>query len=508
MNLADLLLRQATDRPGQVALVEGRGRTKRSITYGDLADRSAAEARHLRDAGIGPGRRVLLFLPLSIDLYSAIIAIVRVGAAGVVIDPHAGLRHVDRCAAAARPDAMIAVRRAHLLRLLCPALRRIPRHYAVGGGLPWTRRWDHVAASAAVGDHAQRDPAAMTPDDAALLTFTSGSTGVPKCAIRTHGVLSAQYEALRDAIALEPGQVDFAALPIFALANLAGGLTTVLHDWSDPSITRVTAAPAFLRARAPGDRRLRTVFTGGGPVFPADLEDIRRRFPAAQVVILYGSTEAEPIAHIAAEAMSAEDLDAMHRGRGLLVGSPVPQVALRIIRNMAGEPIGPLDRAALDALTCPPGTAGEILVSGPHVLRGYLDGIGDEETKIRVGDSTWHRTGDAGRLDARGRLWLLGRAAACLRDDQGELYPLEAESVARQDPAVVRAAVVGIDGSRIMLVECARDDLDGIAQRLRPALEPFGIGQTRRVARIPMDRRHGAKIDYAALQRMVAAMRP
>ena len=60
---------------------------------------------------------------------------------------------------------------------------------------------------------------------------------------------------------------------------------------------------------------------------------------------------------------------------------------------------------------------GEIVVSGAHVGAGYVGGVGDAETKFRVGEVIWHRTGDAGYLDAHGRLWLLGRCSARIADD-------------------------------------------------------------------------------------------
>ena len=96
---------------------------------------------------------------------------------------------------------------------------------------------------------------------------------------------------------------------------------------------------------------------------------------------------------------------------------------------------------------------GEIVVSGDHVLPGYLYGPDEDENKLRVGDVCWHRTGDAGYLDDLGRLWLLGRCAARVEDHRGALYPLGAENTALQYEYVRRAAFVAHRGQRVMVVE-------------------------------------------------------
>src|SRR6185369_11013626 len=101
--------------------------------------------------------------------------------------------------------------------------------------------------------------------------------------------------------------------------------------------------------------------------------------------------------------------------------------------------------------------AGEIVVAGGHVLRGYLHGHGDEETKIRVGDAIWHRTGDAGYLDDRGRLWLLGRCSARIVDARGTLWPFAVECAARAVEGVERAALAEVDGGRVLALQIEGD---------------------------------------------------
>jgi acyl-CoA synthetase (AMP-forming)/AMP-acid ligase II len=237
-------------------------------------------------------------------------------------------------------------------------------------------------------------------------------------------------------------------------------------------------------------------------VFPQALDAIASVAERAQVVAVYGSTEAEPIAEIERGDITAADRDAMGRGAGLLAGRPVPSIDLRIIADRWGQPLGPWESDDLHRETLPNGSVGEIVVSGGHVLQGYLDGLGDEETKIHVDGRVWHRTGDAGYLDADGRLWLLGRCGAKVRDAEGIVYPFAVEAAASGVPDVNRTAFVLHDGRRVLVVETTGDP-ESTKARLRERLEWASVADLVTVARIPVDQRHNAKVDYPALHRML-----
>jgi acyl-CoA synthetase (AMP-forming)/AMP-acid ligase II len=360
------------------------------------------------------------------------------------------------------------------------------------------------------------------PETPALLTFTSGSTGQPKATVRTHALLAAQHAALEESIRLRPGQIDLTTLPIFALANLASGVTSLIPEGDlrrpgaiDPAPvikqvrrhqpSRCGASPAFFerlfstRQAFPDFTEL---YTGGAPVFPVLLDQMRVAAPNARVVAVYGSTEAEPIAHIARDEMAEEEIAAMTGGKGLLAGRPEPCVAVRILRDRWGEPVGPFAAPEFEAACCAPGESGEIVVSGAHVLPGYLNGIGDAETKFRLDSMVWHRTGDSGYVDDAGRLWLLGRASAKITDGRGALYPFAVECAARQQPGIRRAALVLHAGKRILLLEpdSAAPSLD----TLRAALAWADLDDLQVWREIPMDRRHNAKVDYPELKRRLA----
>lgn len=475
----------------------------------------------LQRAGVGAGDAVLVFVPMSIELYVAMIAIFRVGGVAMFLDPSAGRAHISRCCEMSPPVALIAVSRAHLLRLSTPALRQIPRKYSVGLPVPGAKRWERFKHHDPL-----REIAARAEDDAALVTFTSGSTGKPKGAVRTHRFLAAQHAALQPAIALAPGQVDLATLPIFSLANLASGVTSIIPDadlrkpghvrtapilrqLEAHRVTRAVASPAFLERLlrdpfAPAAMRtMERIYTGGAPVFPALMERLQCALPHAEVIALYGSTEAEPIAHVAWSEITKDDLAAMLGGRGLLAGMPVSEVELAILDAEWGAPLGAMTLEEFVRRRCAQGEPGEIVVAGMHVLRGYLHGEGDAETKFRVADQVWHRTGDAGYLDERGRLWLLGRAQARLTDEHGTIYPFSVECAASQVPGVRRSALIQHRGRRLLVVEAEPDAPANLRDAVAAKLTAAKLHDVRLLPSIPVDKRHNAKIDYVELARRI-----
>lgn len=516
MNIAEILVAQAQSAGNRAAIVQ-RGD---SITFAALDMASSAAAADFRVAGIGPAMRVLVFSPMSIDLYVAVIGLFRLGAAAVFVDPSAGRERLNRLVARVQPHAFVAVPRAHLLRLTSPAIRSIPIKMAVGGYVPGVRRVARCAAPTGV------PPEPCGPDTAAIITFTSGSTGEPKAAVRTHAFLLAQHRALVESLALASGEIDLTTLPIFLLSNLASGLTSVIADADlrapgaiDPvrllrqiAATRPTAtvaSPALLERLATHAMRagvhldsFRRIFTGGAPVFPRTLDTIAKAAPTAALIAVYGSTEAEPIAEIDRREISPADRAAMQHGAGLLAGPPTPSIQVRILPDRWGTAVGPWSTADLERETLGPDAVGEIVVAGDHVLPGYLDGIGDEETKIRVGDRVWHRTGDAGYLDARGRVWLLGRCAAKVRDGDGDLYPFAVECAASEIPGVRRSAFLLHEGRRTLVVELQHGAHAPDTQAALTRLSWARIARVH-VARIPVDTRHNAKVDYPALRKLM-----
>jgi acyl-CoA synthetase (AMP-forming)/AMP-acid ligase II len=516
MNLVALLRERAALHPGRPALVDPSGGKERSVSFAELWARIGAGAARLESFGLKRGDTILAFQPVSIELYELLLSAFHGGMRVMLADPSAGGKFLTLCCGRLPPDAFFGPWKAHLLRMIVPGLRGIPLAIRSSGWFPGTNAWDTIGKS---------PPLVNVPDEEpALVTFTSGSTGVPKAAVRTHGFLLAQHQALSRALDFEEGEVDLITLPVFVLANLASGLTSVLADTDLRSpgkadaaairaqcerhgVGRCAASPAFFEALLAGKPLppLKKVYTGGAPVFPDLLDRLQAALPEAEVTAVFGSTEAEPMTHLGAAQYHGELLARTAAGCGLCAGLPVPEVELRVIRDHWGQPLANLDADHFAELAAEAGVPGEVIVSGDHVLSGYLGGVGDPETKIRVAGKVWHRTGDAGWLDRDGRLWLLGRCAAKLppakpRTDlpEGALdYPFAIESALRVRYPGLLTAALGWKGKRVLVI--ASEAPAGLEQETAE----FGIEEVLRVAALPMDRRHNAKIDYPALRAML-----
>ena len=177
------------------------------------------------------------------------------------------------------------------------------------------------------------------------------------------------------------------------------------------------------------------------------------------------------------------------------------QIDLRILANRWGQPLPAMKAPEFADLALPSGRPGEIVVSGRHVLSGYLDGMGDEETKFQVEEEVWHRTGDAGYLDATGRLWLLGRAGAVIRDNRGTIYPFAVECAASQLAWIERSALAGRKRERLLAVQVGPRAPVSAEALAKDCLSWAKLDRVVRVPRIPVDPRHNAKVDYPALKK-------
>ena len=526
-NLAARLAERAGRHPERDAIVEGSGASARRLTFGALDRRVRALAAGLAARGIGPGDRVLLFVPMSADLYVALLACLHRGATAVFVDAWADRRRLDAAVRIANPRAFIGSPKAHLLRLLSPAVRRIPVHLAAGGRWLPLRRHERADGTA--------DAVMVDGSTDALVTFTTGSTGTPKAAARSHDFLWAQHQALAHHLQPQDGDVDMPTLPVFVLNNLASGITSVLPDFDprrpaniDPArihrqlremrVATSSGSPAFYErlggwCAASGSRiPLRALFTGGAPVLPP-LARLLASVADGGVGVVYGSSEAEPIAGIDARAMlaamDAVRSDADHPG-GICVGRPVGEIQVRLLRPHDG-PVA-LDDGGWDAWTVGPREVGEVTVAGAHVLAGYLnDPEAERQNKVRDGARVWHRTGDAAWTDDEGRLWLMGRVKERVRRAGAVWWGGAAEARALEVDGIQHAAYLGVSDSKlgqraVLCVETAGGALsDAERTVLVAALHPYPVDDVRPLRRIPRDPRHASKTDVGALRALLDA---
>ncbi len=521
-NVISFLQKAARRVPDRPALIFGEGER---ASFADLWERSDRISAGLGRAGLSPGDRVIVMIPMSLELYAVMLGLLKLGAVAVFVDPWIGRKQIAAFAAFADPRGFAGIGKSHLLRLPEGRLRRIPVTLTTGGKLfRWPARLSLGDLQSQAGDGRVH---AVTGDDPALITFTSGSSGLPKGTNRTHRFLTAQHVALKHEFPVDDQDVDMPMFPVFALNNLALGIPSVvpqmdflrvaevdasviLRQMRDHGVTTSTASPPFfdrlathVEAHPESHPRLRRILTGGAPVSDDQLRLWQRSFPETEILVVYGSTEAEPVAHIhAAERLEATN-DVRPDSPGFCIGRPTDKVRTRVIRIVP-------DRVTPDdELDVAEHGIGELCVTGDHVCKDYFrnpDAV--RENKLVEGDGTvWHRMGDTGYFDRRGRFWLVGRVHSTIVRGGVAVHPQMLEQSADPgDARIRRVAAVGLPdselGERVVLVvetSAGTGLRDEVEERMkRSGLIVDDIVLTSEP--LPVDPRHNSKIDYPRLR--------
>jgi acyl-CoA synthetase (AMP-forming)/AMP-acid ligase II len=502
-----------------------------TLTYGTLAERVEAAAAGLAKLGLVFGDRAFVFVPMSPELYVAMFAVQRLGAVAVFLDSWARRDQLGLCARQVEPKAFIGPEPAFALTKAVPELEVAPVRVVVGA-----HAGKYSAELGALAASGGRIPVApVEPEHTALVTFTTGSSGTPKGADRTHRFLAAQHRALDRCLPYAPGDVDLPVFPIFSLNNIAGGVTTVLPavdlarpDASDGALlaaqiratgaTSCTLSPSLLRgvsaaAGRPGAELhgLRRVATGGAPVSLDDVAALEAAAPEAELHILYGSTEVEPIAHLVASEMPPGSEDA----EGVCVGRLAEGLDAKLLRPERGPVVlGPRGWAEWEVGA---GGFGELVVAGDHVCRDYYRSP-EAFRAAKIVDAAgrvWHRTGDVCRFDAEGRLWVGGRVHNAISRAGETLLPVRPEFLMKRLAFVQDAAYLGLPDAKLGERAVAAFTLKTAAAPADPAgevrrsLAAAGVvcDQVVQVEAIPLDPRHHSKVEYARLREQILAMK-
>ncbi|WP_049565747.1 fatty acid CoA ligase family protein [Nonomuraea sp. SBT364] len=512
--------RWAAERPGAVACQVG-GRAPRAVSYGETARSVAETTAALSLAGVRPGMRTVLLVFPGVELGVLALSLLRLGAVPVMVDPGLPYAAVRRCLDRAAPEAFIGVPLAQAARLALGWARRTsrivitvgPRRFWPGPTLDALR-----AAARAAPPQVRREVPPPGPDDLALIAYTSGSTGPPKGVPLRHRHLTAQLDLLGGLDVIRAGTAVLSAFVPFALGAAALGATAVLPDLDprhplrfDPAalaadigrygVSAMFAAPALLDrlARYCAGRglvlgSLETVAVAGAPLPLPTLERVLACLPGdARVLSVYGSTECLPVAAIEGRELAAAR--AACPGMGTCLGLPLPGVEARVI-GVTDGPIGRWD----EGLPVPPGVVGEIVVSSPAVSDPYLDDPrATALARISDGDRVWHRMGDLGHLDERGRLWFAGRKSERVRASGRDLCTDHVETLLAGVPGARRVALVGAGPRPVLVVE---PEPGFRRDRVRAAILAEAGRHPRTESlrdvlfhpRLPVDARHNSKI--------------
>ena len=508
------------------------------ITFRELEDRIARFAQGLLEIGIKKGERVIIFLPMSVDMYISMFAVQRIGGIAVFLDSWARSHHLGASAECVQPKAMISFDMAFKLIEQVPEFSSMPIRVLYGPGEKFTHKYADLFSK-------QRSSiAAVESEFSALITFTTGSTGKPKGANRTHRFLSAQHFALTHVIPYVETDFDMPAFPIFSLNSLATGVTTVLPaiNLAQPQafdsallacqilnqkITCTTLSPSMLVGLAKYCKEkqiqltgLRRVVTGGAPISKDDVREFYQIATQTELWILYGSTEAEPMAHIEGREMLHAEIrgDAEIVENGVNVGEISEDIDYKFIRIENG-PIEFKGRS-WNELEVGLHQVGEFICTGDHVCREYYNNTeAFKNTKILDDNNrVWHRTGDLAYIDDKKNLWIVGRTNNAIERKGSYYFPVRSEVLLKRLDFTGRCAFLGIastdqkfDQETCAVVELKSDikiaDFD-FSKAKTEILRIFNkndipLDHIKFVKSIPMDPRHHSKVEYAILRKML-----
>ncbi len=469
VNVARYLKDLADEQPYKRAVVfphghDDQGRVAYThLTFQQLQRESDSFAHGLTQYGIIRGTRTILMLPPSLEFFTLIFALFKTGAVPVVVDPGMGSRRMLACLKESRAEAIIAVSRAQLLRILHPGSFKYVKHVITSG-----KRWlwgGPELSQLRVRPWKPYPMAETVSSDMAAILFTTGSTGPAKGAIYTHGNFEAQVEALRTTFAFDSEEIDLPTFPLFSLFDPVLGITAVIPDmdptlpskvnpkkifeaFQNQGISRMFASPALLdrvglfsnriNLKAPS---LKRVISAGAPVAPNIIKNfVKVLGKGGEIITGYGATEAMPVTTISSQEVLTKTLPLTERGFGVCIGRSVEGVNVRII----GISDGPIATWA-EASVMSEGEIGEIVVQGDLVTRNYFEKPEDEAlSKIVDGETFWHRMGDLGWCDQHGRLWFCGRKSQRVQSKNKTYFTIPCEAIFNAHPRVLRSALVGV----------------------------------------------------------------
>ena len=531
VNVANYLKTMARVQPYRRAVVspaarDANGRVAYAhLTFRQLDRESDCFAHGLTRAGIRRGTRTILMVRPSLEFFALTFALFKIGAVPVMVDPGMGVGRMLTCLEESRASALIGIPPAHVLRTLRPGYFKSVKTFITVG-----KRWFWGGLTLKNVRALPWEPFPMADtrkDEAAAVLFTTGSTGPAKGVVYTHGIFDAQVRFIRSQFGISPDEIDLPTFPLFALFDPALGMTAVIPDMDptrpanvDPQkiieaivnhgVTNMFASPALLnrvgRYGQDGGIKLpslKRVISAGAPATPANIAQFHTMLgDDAEIHTGYGATEAMPVSSFGSREILGETAPLTEQGYGMCVGRPIGGIALRIIA-INDAPI----EYWTDELLVDHGEIGEITVSGEIVTRGYFQRPRDDNaSKIADGDQFWHRMGDVGWLDSKGRVWFCGRKSHRVVTAGKTLFTIPCEAIFNNHEAVFRSALVGVGQKpRQRPVVCIelepehrKDDLGRLTEELMAlasaSVVTEGLDTFLFHPGFPVDIRHNSKI--------------
>ena len=444
MNVGEMLTNTARSYPDRVGFIwDGHQRS-----YGESNLRADAMAHALAELGVGRGDRVALSLYNCPEIMEAMFAAWKLGAAVVPLNPRFTTDEIEYHVNDPRARAMIVgPENAELVLAMRDRLPTVEHVIEAGGKAQGSLALDDLIEAFSGRPFPAVD---VEPDELAWLAYTSGTTGRPKGAMLTHEVLVFEsLAALADSMRLDVEDVGMHAAPLThgsghnALVFTMKGCSQVIHSPSGfdvelfleqvpkYGVNALFMVPTMIkmvidhpRAAETDLGSLRWVIYGGAPMYVEDLRKALSLFGNV-FVQLFGQTESPMTGTILRAQEHVLDGPLAHRLGSC--GRPRAGVQVRILDE--------------DDRPLPPGETGEICIRGGSVMKGYWERPEETAETLRGG---WLHTGDIGKMDDEGYVYILDRTKDMVISGGLNIYPREIEEVLLTHPSVSEACVFGV----------------------------------------------------------------
>lgn len=539
-NLAKEISITAQKYPDRTAVIEPHRKsgawTLKRFTYAQLSDDTQRVISGLRAHGIQEETRTVYMAPPSYQACVVSAALSAVGATQLMIDPSVGYLNVAERLSKIEPEAFVGIPLSLAGRFLFGWGPRFGQKLiALEGMFPGATSYQTLVSY----DPAPIQDPNVTPDTPAVVLYTTGSTGPAKPSVYLHRNFSHVFRTAHHSWRvheMETPPVDMAAFPAFHMIAIAAGGTTVVPPINFATATPATtdpqpvcevinaaevrslfASPALLERIAHyaidhdvNMPTLERVIGGGAPVFQPLVESLLRVMaPHGTVWANYGATEALPSTEHGSTEFLEETAALTADGHGICVGLPFPGITV--------QAVGPIDQKSTlhsDFHEVPTGQMGELIVQGPNISPEYFrDRESTRKNKLYdPNGEVWHRLGDVGHIDDKGRVWVEGRVSQCLHLNNERIAPIPIEAIFDQHPLVRRSGLVERsrkDGSKeaVICIETWEPLSSSARSALRTALQQLieqhpkcrVVSQILFSPGLPIDPRHNAKIERPRL---------
>jgi long-chain acyl-CoA synthetase len=443
--IADVVRVHGAERPEAIALeVDGR-----SVSFGELDQRSNQVAQALRASGVRAGDRVAFVDKNGLEWFEVTFALAKLGAVNVSVNWRLAPSEMVQIIDDAQAEVVIvgADFIGHI-EMVEAELPRVHTVIAIGAHARWPSYADWIDG------HDDTDPGvAGAGDDVAFQLYTSGTTGLPKGVMLTNDNFFKGVVGIADQWGFDTDSVNLAMMPMFhiagagwAMVGLYHGCRTIVLREIDPAeilrliptfgITNAFMVPAVIQfllmtpgVEATDFSTLRAIVYGASPITDQVLTRGLATF-GCEFVQVYGLTETTG----AITQLDGVDHDPGNKPELLRsCGKPYPWVEVRIVDAATGE-----DK--------PLGEVGELWTRSHQNMAGYWNN--PEATAEAVTAEGWFRTGDAGFTNADGYLFLHDRVKDMIVSGGENIYPAEIENVLMKHPAVADVAVIGVPDER------------------------------------------------------------